>query len=371
MTASVAPTPTLTPPPSLPPRPARMPGLDGIRGLAVLLVLLDHASDAEMRFFPGADLNRAGKYGVYLFFVLSAFLLTRQLSILPAQELIKAQTWIHYSIRRFLRIFPLYAVVLLAYLLMHKLQAHQLLTHLLLRDGINQFWSIPVEVKFYLVLPFVAIACFWAWPKHWGAGLAAGLGVVAICLGLFAIEQSWSLEKSVWLSTNIAPFIIGSLVAIGSGNLSRNPVFQGKLAWGFELAGSVALLTILARIPAIHDLLFVARSSVGKKFDPIVCGVLWSVFLLGVLHGKGYWNRVMQWKPLRYLGLISFSAYLWHRKFLNDVDDVPLPTLGRLLLYLAIVIAVSSVSYFLVERPLAGLARKLTRRGCFQLPPLL
>jgi peptidoglycan/LPS O-acetylase OafA/YrhL len=49
-----------------------------IRGLAVLLVLLDHASDNK-RLLPGADLNRLGKYVVYLFFVLSAFLLTSQL----------------------------------------------------------------------------------------------------------------------------------------------------------------------------------------------------------------------------------------------------------------------------------------------------
>lgn len=62
--------------------PARLPALDGARGIAVLLVLFDHASDANMQIFTGADVNRAGKYGVYLFFVLSAFLV-RLLRNLP------------------------------------------------------------------------------------------------------------------------------------------------------------------------------------------------------------------------------------------------------------------------------------------------
>src|SRR5688572_16224746 len=86
----------------------RLPALDGLRGLAVLLVLLDHASDAELYMFPGAVMNRAGKYGVYLFFVLSAFLLAHLLLIRPPQELTQPRTWINYFIRRFLRIFPLY-----------------------------------------------------------------------------------------------------------------------------------------------------------------------------------------------------------------------------------------------------------------------
>src|SRR3954447_733875 len=94
-------------------RAQRFPALDGLRGLAVLLVLLDHASDAELRLFPGANMNRAGKYGVYLFFVLSAFLLTHLLLLTPAEKLARFRTWFTYFVRRFLRIFPLYALVLL------------------------------------------------------------------------------------------------------------------------------------------------------------------------------------------------------------------------------------------------------------------
>src|SRR4051794_17264757 len=129
----------------------RLPALDGLRGLAVLLVLLDHASDAHLRIFPAADMNRAGKYGVHLFFVLSAFLLTHLLLLRPAPDLVRARTWINYAVRRFLRIFPLYALVLVVLVRLHRLHWHDVFNHLLLRDGRHQFWTIPVEVKYYMI----------------------------------------------------------------------------------------------------------------------------------------------------------------------------------------------------------------------------
>src|SRR4051794_1290022 len=111
-------------------RAQRFPALDGLRGLAVLLVLLDHATDAELRLFPAANMNRAGKYGVYLFFVLSAFLLAHLSLCQPDAQLLRARTWCNYAVRRFLRIFPLYAIVLVTLVVLHKLKFHDVKTHL-------------------------------------------------------------------------------------------------------------------------------------------------------------------------------------------------------------------------------------------------
>jgi peptidoglycan/LPS O-acetylase OafA/YrhL len=331
----------------------RVLGLDGVRGLAVLLVLLDHAGDSEMRIFPGADLNRIGKYGVYLFFVLSAFLLTRQFSQWPRADFVKARSWIDYALRRFLRIFPVYAVVLVALFFMHKVQLADLGSHLLLRDGKGQFWTVPVEVKYYALLPFIALTLFWAARKHWALGVAAGIGASAVAWGIFALEQKWSLQDVVYLSRNLAPFLIGSLTALLSGLLLRHPGTRQRLGWWLEIGAGAAVVALLLRMPSLHHLIFSEHSFVGKEFDPIICGVVWSLFLLGILHGRGFSARFMEWKPLRYLGLISFSAYLWHRKFVSDIDDLPVPSAIRLLVFLAIVVTVSTASYLLLERPLA------------------
>src|SRR3954469_22490824 len=174
----------------------RLPALDGLRGLAVLLVLLDHASDAELRLFPAANMNRAGKYGVHLFFVLSAFLLTHLLLLRPAAELARARTWINYAVRRFLRIFPLYVLVLAVVVLLHRLKWHDFFTHILLRDGKRQFWTIPVEVKYYMILPLVAVTLSWLRERRWLRGLLAGLGAVAVGAAIIHWEHNWALSKA-------------------------------------------------------------------------------------------------------------------------------------------------------------------------------
>lgn len=341
--------------PSLPNRTVRMPGLDGARGLAVLLVLLDHASDGDMKLFAGADLNRAGKYGVYLFFVLSAFLLTHQFSARKCEEFFLARTWLDYAWRRFLRIFPLYAAVLVAYVLMGKLEWMDIATHLTLSEGKRQFWTIPVEVKFYALLPLIAFALFGAGRKHWLLGGAAGAVAVVATWGLFELEQFWSARPAVLLARNLAPFLMGLALALLYGALLRRPALQQRVAGWLDVAAVASLVVLATRLPAVNDALFSSPPFLAKRFDAEVGGAVWSVFLLGVLLGKGWLRRGMEWLPLRYLGWISFSAYLWHTRFLNDVDDLPVPSQVRLLVYLVIVVGVSTVSYWLIERPLARL----------------
>jgi peptidoglycan/LPS O-acetylase OafA/YrhL len=334
--------------------------LDGVRGMAVLFVLLDHASDSEMQFFAGAELNRLGKYGVYLFFVLSAFLLTWQLFSRPSDDLVKGRTWINYAIRRALRIFPLYAVVIIAYFFMGRLDGSQVAPHLLLQEGDQHFWTIPVEVKFYILLPFASIALFWATRKHWLLGVCASLAAAGIWWAFFVWEQRWSFGDAVLLPF-IAPFLCGSAAAVWFEFGRRRGAPRESNSWLWTVACTGAFALIVMRVPALHISLFSVKSPVDKIYDPLYCGVLWSVFLLGILHGRGVWTRIMQWGGLRYLGLISFSAYLWHRKFLSDVDDMPVPSVARLLIFIALVLAIATVSYLLIERPLANLAARWTK----------
>jgi peptidoglycan/LPS O-acetylase OafA/YrhL len=328
--------------------------------MAVLWVLLDHASNYGMVLFPGADLNRAGKYGVYLFFVLSAFLLTYQFYTRRVEEFLDVRTWSNFASRRFLRIFPVYSVVLVAMIAMGKLERSDFFTHLLLRDGKRAFWTIPVEVKFYVLLPFFVFALFWAYRKHWLWGVAASLGALAVGAVILMLEQSWSLQPNVLLAPNLPPFIMGAVAAIAYGKLQQNGAMERWAPW-LRLAAGIALGGVLLRIPSIYNLLFSQEDPVGKLAgDATICGALWSVFILGTIQGKGWLSTAMQWKPLRFLGLISFSAYLWHGKFVTDVDDLPVPPVLRLLAFLGIVVAVATVSYFLFERPLLRIRPRKT-----------
>jgi peptidoglycan/LPS O-acetylase OafA/YrhL len=130
--------------------------LDGMRGFAALLVVLSHLSHAGLFPIPGLDLAGIGKPAVYLFFVLSAFLLTRQfLSRTPA-ALSERSLWTRYFARRFLRIFPLFTFVLVtSYLvglgfglaLPFPISGGELVAHLTLRAGKSVLWSIPPEFQ--------------------------------------------------------------------------------------------------------------------------------------------------------------------------------------------------------------------------------
>lgn len=147
--------------------------LDGLRGFAALLVLFSHASYLGMTAFPGLDLRGIEKSGVYLFFLLSSFLLTMPL-LRKGKEILTIPVMSHYWQRRFFRIYPLYTVYLLAAVfsswgysffggitkagIPFSLDLQGFASHLLLQQGKSVTWSIAVEFKFYFVLPFFVFA---------------------------------------------------------------------------------------------------------------------------------------------------------------------------------------------------------------------
>jgi len=141
--------------------------LDGLRGLAVLIVVVSHISGLGVFLFPSFDIEGTGKSGVFLFFILSAYLLTRPL-IDVFQQQMTVQYMLNYGLRRILRIFPLYILYLLLAVIttlyvdvyiQGEIQAYPFdldwagfWQHLFLQDGKFVTWSIPAEFKFYFGL---------------------------------------------------------------------------------------------------------------------------------------------------------------------------------------------------------------------------
>ena len=147
----------------------QLDALDGLRGFAALIVIFSHTSNAAMYFLPLLDARGIAKSGVFLFFLLSSFLLSRAL-IKQGNDAFSKKAISHYAQRRFFRIYPLYIPYLLLGListfifgsLLNKdsgipfaLTAQDFLNHLFLLDGKGVTWSIAVEFKFYVVLPMV------------------------------------------------------------------------------------------------------------------------------------------------------------------------------------------------------------------------
>jgi peptidoglycan/LPS O-acetylase OafA/YrhL len=330
-----------------------MPALDGLRGFALMMVLLDHSSDEQIRI-GGALFNRAGKYGVFLFFVLSAFLLTHLLLCRPAADWRKADTWFNYAVRRFLRIVPLYYLAILILAWKKQFSWDRAWDNFLFRDGYRQFWTIPVETKFYLLLPGLALLYGWARARQWGSAFLAALGTVVVGWAIYYFERWWCVNEHVFLiSTTIIPLLCGCVVAwlhhaLGAAR-SRT-----WLRWLCEIVAIAAIATVLLRIPVIYNAVFHPEKRV-RRFgdDEIVCGILWSLAIFGMLNGCGWVRRAFEWLPLRYLGWISFSAYLCHWRLITTVNKMHLAAPWRFPVFIFFVLALSSVSYLLLERPLS------------------
>ena len=111
--------------------------------MAFIFVMLSHLSITEE--FKVSD---TGKTGVWLFFILSAFLLSSYFLAAPERSK-NIWEWLNYLIRRILRVYPLYILVLLFNFFFFRLggiNEGNLTNHILLNDGVAHFWTIPVEI---------------------------------------------------------------------------------------------------------------------------------------------------------------------------------------------------------------------------------
>lgn len=124
-------------------------------------MLLSHSGNAKIFLHESLDFHGIGKTGVYLFFVLSAYLLDRQIALALMTNSSNIYYWKNYFLRRFLRIYPLFFISLIIHWLFTVFGIKTVIDnlsdiplHLLLLKGESVFWSIPVEFKYYFLSPF-------------------------------------------------------------------------------------------------------------------------------------------------------------------------------------------------------------------------
>lgn len=340
--------------------PERLQVLDGLRGLAVLIVLASHLSNHRILGNTGFALAGTGKSGVYLFFVLSAFLLTRLLLAKSPAQLASAQTWLDYALRRVVRIWPLYLVILLLSLWLapwmpawhYRIDMPALWQHLTLKTGQSVLWSIPVEFKAYLVLPvIVAMVVALRRLNPW---VTATAFVVAFLVAMW----SWPTQSMGVNTVDLGPYLTTFIAGASAAWLDLRLRRSGRLAtpMASTLCGAWVLAMLAAWValtPLVKSML--EGSPVAADFNhhwiPLFA-LLWSSLLLAVLYaGRGV-QTIFDNVPMRYLGLVSFSLYLWHMVVIDlwkaaGWPSGPWPAVGLV----ALVVAVSSLSYLLIERP--------------------
>lgn len=331
--------------------------LDGLRGLAVAIVLASHLSNHRMFGNEGMVLAGTGKSGVYLFFVLSAFLLTRLLLGKGRLALHHGSTWLDYALRRVLRIWPLYLIVLLSSWWLsprfpawhYRIDTVALQRHLMLQDGQSVLWSIPVELKAYLVLPLIVLGllALRRWPA-WVSALALGLAYAA---SLWLWPTSKMAVNSVALGPYLTTFLAGAAAAWLDLRMRDNKIMPP--AWACSAWVVLMLLLWVATTPIGMSALTgqPVRADFNHHSIPAFA-CLWASLLLTLLHSGRIVQRLFSNRPMRWLGWISFSLYLWHMVVIDlwnaaGLPSGPIPALGLV----ASILMASAMSYFLVERP--------------------
>ena len=337
--------------------------LAGLRGLALMLVLASHLGLAGAHLVPGLDFSGAGKTGVWLFFVLSSFLLMQQLLSLDAAGRLDAREWRRYALRRLLRIYPLYVVYLLACWLApfpvypRMADAAEVGRHLATFEGMGHLWSIAVEVHFYLLLPVLVFV----W-RH-VVRRRAVLALVAIGVAIAARDLADPPFDRDGLLTYVAIFLAGTGAAIVHHELRER-------AW-WRAAGTRQALAVLACVlaallvaatPGLWNLLTgdaLPANHWHRAFTPFA--LLSALLLLAAANAAPWAQALFGLLPLRVAGVVSFGGYLWHAMLLANVGDVPwFAGTPQAWGFVLVTLVVSAASYLVIERPFLrlGLARR-------------
>ena len=308
-----------------------MDSLDGLRGFAALIVVFSHTSNAGMFFIPFLDLRGIGKSGVFLFFLLSSFLLTLPL-LKKGREVLKFPVMSHYWQRRFFRIYPLYSIYLLLAALStlvmsgvgipFALDWYGLLNHLILQEGKGVTWSIAVEFKFYFILPIFVFGIVLI--RNYGHGALLFLFFVLLVLSQLVLPQSESTTNDARLLPYMPIFIIGIFLAVLQDyiNTRKNkPKYITLLlrCMGYVGVGGVVLMT-----PLVFSMFGdnVPNNFFHKQF--ILYSVFWSLVILSAVNVEGLIKRFFTLKFLRFYGAVSFSLYLFHVIFIGAFNKIEL-----------------------------------------------
>jgi peptidoglycan/LPS O-acetylase OafA/YrhL len=382
---------------------------DGLRGLAVLTVYLSHSSGFRERLTPWTSFHGTGHLGVYLFFVLSAFLLGY--TMLERGKV----TFGSFYLRRFFRIAPLFylivTIVFAVQLWTHKVDEYNLfvrsyplgvgssrldafagyLLDLCFVQGHSPFWTIPCEFQFYFILPLL----IWVLLRY--RGRAAWLfGVVALAYGVWGYLAEGGFRPAPVLaiiphhSQYFDVFLFGVLAAwlycqpkfrawIEREKTTVNVLFYSALA-------ALVLVTLTfvpeyffglgySRFSQVDLGVLTLKTRLFARFTSLFYGPLVAFCVLVCACRENLLTRIARWRWLQVVGITGFSFYLIHFpmiRAMNALFGLPPISGGQLawtvreplafITGFALSYIVAIALYLCVEKPFMAMSRRFVMK---------
>jgi peptidoglycan/LPS O-acetylase OafA/YrhL len=363
----------------------RLGVLDGMRGIAVLLVLWYHIWEISWLPAPVHWLQwipETGFIGVPLFFFLSGFVIT--FPFVRAQVAgERLPTWGHFAWRRFIKIVPSYLLsIAIAYAIGYATTQssgappwQEVLTHLLFihtwwpstYGSINGvLWTLSVEVEFYLVFPLL----WWCFSRRALLTFGAMIGIAML----------WRVHAAQCCFDNQMPLLVenlpGYIDIFACGMLS---------AWIFARFGHhlraprISLAMPLVAIAGVALFCYLLVGMFNARMYPQwevafqiytrpLYGASFAAVALGLLAAPALWQSLLANVPLRFMAFISYNLYLYHQMVArlmvhahippyvgHDPHADPVWQVRYTILAFAFTIAQAAIVTYLVERPLLRL----------------
>jgi peptidoglycan/LPS O-acetylase OafA/YrhL len=355
-----------------------MPQLDALRFFAVLGVLISHFWIPQELPWLFADID-LGWLGVRLFFVLSGFLITGILLdarwLTETSPISPAYLIRQFYIRRFLRIFPIYYLVIAIALIFNVTLGRELwgwlvsytsniyiTVHNTWMGVFSHFWSLAVEEQFYLLWPCLILFL----PKKW---IPAAITVVILLAPAYRFwaYQTYRLEISPF-DFKAGTFTLASLDSLGLGALL-------SYAWRNKLVLPAIQKYLTALVLPFGVLLYVAslalyhyriKPSVFFTLNDLAASLIFT-WLVGSasLGFKGLKGKFLNFPVFSYLGKISYGIYIYHYftplilvSVLSRFGyELRVPGLTNFILSSLFTIIVASLSWHWLELPINNLKR--------------
>lgn len=341
-----------------------LPGLDGLRALAVVAVFAYHAN---LPWAPG------GFLGVEVFFALSGYLITALL--LEEWRRDGQIDLVGFWVRRARRLLPalllLLAVVGAGSALLlpgardrvgrELLAALGYVTNwqLILTEGsyfstierpspLRHLWSLAVEEQFYLLWPIALRAMLRRWPRS-TVTLATITGAAASAALMAALHQPGADPLRVYYGTDTraAGFLLGAALAL-LWSPQQSTKLPPRLADGLGIVALGCLIWSAVRVTEFMPLLYSGGFA--------LIALLTAVVIVAATHPRAsLMAALLELGPLRWVGVRSYAIYLWHWPILalsRPFLDVPFGGAALLILQAAATLLLADLSYRYVELPL-------------------
>ena len=345
-----------------------MVGLDSLRGLAILGVILYHIN---FNWMPG------GFLGVTVFFVLSGYLITdilamewkrnkridlkkfwlsRARRLLPGMlvMLVITLAWItifHSSLLEKMRGDSLAALFYVSnwWYIYHKLSYFDNFNQI---SPLNHFWSLAVEEQFYVVWPFIISLGLYYIKKQFRMILLICLGAFASALAMAILYEPGVDPSRIYYGTDTRAFslLIGAVLAlVWPSNRLANKIIP-KARFILDVVGGIALIIILVMFWKTN------------QYDPflykggmVLLSIATALLVANLAHPASRIAQFLRFRPLRWVGVRSYGIYLWHYPILTlttpkvNAGDF---SIIRAILQFLLIILIAQISRKFIEKPI-------------------